>query len=107
MPQFEDREKAFEAKFHQDQELQFKVRARRNRLLGLWVAKKLGLDGSDAEAYAKDVVDADFDKPGEDDVVAKIMGDLQGKGVDVTEHAVRREMDSLLATAKQQVSKES
>ena len=107
MTQFDDRKKAFEAKFQRDQELQFKVKARRNRLLGLWVAEKLGLEGSDAEAYAKDVVVSDFTEPGDDDVLRKVTGDLHGKGVDVSERVVRQQMENLLVTAKHQVSEES
>jgi hypothetical protein len=102
MTQFKDREKAFETKFQKDQELQFKVTARRNKMLGLWAAEQIGLDGADAEAYAKEVVVADFDEPGDDDVVQKVLGDLQGKGVDVSERAVRREMNSLFEKAKQE-----
>jgi len=97
-----DREKAFEAKFQKDQELQFKVNARRNKLLGLWAAEKMEMSGGDAEAYAKEVVAADFDEPGEDDVVRKVLADLEGKGLDVSEHVVRREMDSFQEEAKSQ-----
>ena len=78
-----DREKAFEAKFQKDQELQFKVNARRNKLLGLWAAEKMEMSGGDAEAYAKEVVAADFDEPGEDDVVRKVLADLEGKGLEI------------------------
>lgn len=106
MTQFNDREKAFEAKFQKDQELQFKVTARRNRLLGLWAAEQIGLDGQDAEAYAKDVVVSDFDEPGDDDVLRKVVGDLQGKGVETDDAAVRKQMDTLLEKAKQQLADE-
>jgi len=106
MTQFNDREKAFEAKFQKDQELQFKVTARRNRLLGLWAAEQIGLDGQDAEAYAKDVVVSDFDEPGDDDVLRKVVGDLQGKGVDTDDATVRKQMDTLLEKAKQQLADE-
>ncbi len=102
MTQFENREKAFETKFQKDQELQFKVTARRNKMLGLWAAEKLGLSGADAEAYAKEVVVSDFDEPGDDDVMRKVLGDLEGKGIGVTERTVRREMDELLEKAKQE-----
>jgi len=102
MTQFENREKAFETKFQKDQELQFKVKARRNKMLGLWAAEKLGLSGGDAEAYAKEVVVSDFDEPGDDDVLRKVLGDLEGKGIEVTERTVRREMDELLEKAKQE-----
>jgi len=107
MTQFNDREKAFEAKFQKDQELQFKVTARRNRLLGLWAAEQIGLDGQDAEAYAKEVVVSDFDEPGDDDVLRKVVGDLQGKGVATDDAAVRKQMDVLFEKAKQQLADEA
>jgi len=107
MTQFSDREKAFETKFQKDQELQFKVTARRNKLLGLWAAEKLGLQGGDADAYAKEVVAADFDEPGDNDVLRKVHQDLNGKGIEITEHGVRHEMDRLLDEAKRQVAAES
>jgi hypothetical protein len=104
---FNDREKGFEAKYQHDQETQFKVTARRNKLLGLWAAEKMGLSGADAEAYAKEVVVADFEEAGDDDVLRKVLGDLTGKGVGVDEKAVRKEMDALMATAHQQITSES
>ena len=79
MNTFDDRKKAAEAKFKHDQEFQFKVIARRNKLLGLWAAEKMGIAGDDAEAYAKQVVMADFEEPGDDDVVRKVRGDLTGR----------------------------
>ena len=103
MTTFDEREKSFENKFKRDQELQFKVRARRNKLLGLWAAGKMGVTGAEAEAYAKEVVSADFQKPGEDDVVEKIVGDTKAKGGAVTDADVRREMDRLMAEAKRQI----
>lgn len=106
MTQFSDREKAFEAKFQKDQELQFKVTARRNRLLGLWAASQIGLDGQDAEAYAKDVVASDFDEPGDADVLRKVAADLQNKGVDVDEAAIRKKMTALFEEAKQQIAEQ-
>lgn len=101
MTTFDEREKAFENKFKRDQELQFKVRARRNKLVGLWAAGKIGV--ADAETYAKEVVGADFQKPGEDDVVEKIVGDATAKGVKLTAADVRREMERLMAEAKRQI----
>ena len=106
MTQFGDREKAFEAKFQKDQELQFKVIARRNKLLGLWAADKLGIIGDAAEAYAKEVVVADFEEPGDDDVLRKVMGDLENKGVEMTEHALRHEMNKLFEQAKREFVEE-
>jgi hypothetical protein len=103
MATFEDRKKGFEEKFRHDQELQFKVTARRNKLLGLWAAEKLGLAGDAAEAYAKEVVAADFEKPGDDDVIEKVMGDFKAKNVAVTEEQVRHELQRLFETAKKQI----
>jgi hypothetical protein len=101
MTTFDDREKAFEKKFEKDQELQFKVNARKNRLLGMWAAGQLGKSGGDAEAYAKDVVMADFEKPGDDDVIAKVAKDLAAKGIDAG--AVRKQANICLAEAKKQL----
>ena len=104
MTTFEEREKGYEAKFKRDQEFQFKATARRNKLLGLWAAEKLGLSGGDADAYAKEVVVADFEEPGDDDVLRKVAGDLAGKGASADD--VRREMDRLMAVAAEQVASE-
>ena len=105
MTSFEEREKGYEAKFKHDQEFQFKATARRNKLLGLWAAEKLGLSGGDADAYAKEVVIADFEEPGDEDVVRKVAGDLDGKSV--TAEDVRREMERLMSVAAEQVASES
>ena len=107
MAQFKDREKAFENKFKRDQEFDFKVNARRNKLLGIWAAEQLSLDGAAAEAYAKEVVVSDFEEPGDDDVLQKVLGDLQGKDVETSEHLVRKEMDRLMSVAREQVSSEA
>jgi hypothetical protein len=106
MTTFNEREKGFEQKYKHDQELQFKVNARRNKLLGLWAAQQLGLSGDAAEAYAKEVVQADFEKPGDADVVAKVVKDLNAKGRPLTELQVRKELDRLLVVAKEQVMKQ-
>lgn len=103
MTTFDKREDAFEKKFALDEELQFKAAARRNKLLGLWAAEKLGLSGDAAETYAKTVVMADLEEVGDDDVVRKVMGDFAKGAVDQSEHQVRRTMDELMATAIQQV----
>jgi hypothetical protein len=103
MATFDDRKKGFEEKFRHDQELQFKVNARRNKLLGAWAAEKMGLSGAAAESYAKEVVAADFEKPGDDDVVQKVVGDLKAKNVAVTEAQVRDELVRLLDVAKKQL----
>ena len=100
---FNDREKGFEAKYQHDQETLFKITARRNKLLGLWAAEQMGLGGANADAYAKEVVIADFEEAGDDDVLRKVLGDLTDKGVGLDEKAVRKEMDALLATAREQI----
>lgn len=106
MASFEDREKSFEHKYKHDRELEFKVNARRNKLLGLWAAKELGLDGGDAEAYAKAVVMADFEKPGDDDVVQKVVADFAAKGIDMSEHRIRKRMADLMTEARRQIMSE-
>jgi hypothetical protein len=103
MTTFDKREEGFEKKFAHDEELRFKATARRNKLLGLWAAEKLGKTGEEAEAYAKSVVLADFEEPGDDDVVKKVMGDFAAAGVTQSEHQVRRTMDELMAAAIEQV----
>ena len=103
MSTFDERQKGFENKFKHDQETAFKVNARRNKLLGLWAAKQMGLAGAAADDYAKTVVMADMEKAGDDDVLQKVLQDLTGKGVAVTPHRVRAEMDSLLAEARRQI----
>jgi hypothetical protein len=103
MTTFDKREEGFERKFALDEEQKFKAEARRGRLLGLWVAEKLGLSGNAAASYAKDVVAADFTEPGDADVVRKVMTDLGAKGVAITEQELRAKMDELLAQAVVQV----
>lgn len=100
MTTFDKREEGFEKKFAHDEELRFKATARRNRLLGHWVAEKIGLKGPEADAYAKEVVVADFEAPGDDDVFAKVRKDLDAKGVKgVSDQELRSTMDSLLMKA--------
>ncbi|WP_368413219.1 DUF1476 domain-containing protein [Dongia sp.] len=103
MTTFSERESAFENKFKHDKELEFKVTNRRNKMLGLWAAQLLGIDGAEAEAYAKSVVSADFEKPGDDDVLQKVLADFKTKNVDISEHRLRKQMDELLNAAKQQI----
>jgi len=104
MTTFDKREEGFEKKFALDEELQFKANARRNKLLGAWVAEKLGLSGADAEAYAKAVVLADFEEAGDDDVFRKVRADLDAKGKsDVTDQMLRQAMNELLAKAVAEV----
>ncbi len=107
MTTFNDREKAFESKFKLDQELQFKVGARRNKLLGLWAAELMGLAGDDAAAYAREVVQADFEEPGDDDVLQKVLADLTDKSIEKTEHQLRKQMDELMETAREQIMNET
>jgi hypothetical protein len=106
MTTFNDREKSFEKKFEHDQELQFKVNARKNKLLGLWAAGLLGKTGADAEAYAKDVVMADFEKPGDSDVIDKLMKDLAAAGKPTEDHTIRKQSERLMVEAKNQVMAE-
>ena len=107
MAGFDEREKGFETKFKRDQELDFKVMARRNKLLGLWAAEKMGISGADAEAYAKEVVMSDFEKPGEEDVVEKVMGDFTENEAGVEESELRAQMAHLLGTAREQLESET
>ncbi len=107
MTTFDDREKSFERKFEHDQDLQFKVNARRNKLLGLWAAGVMGKSGADAEAYAKEVVMADFEKPGDSDVMHKLVTDLAAAGKPTEEHAIRKHSEQLLAQAKAQLMTET
>jgi hypothetical protein len=107
MTTFDKRQEAYESMFARNEELRFKATARRNKLLGLWAAEKLGLSGADAETYARSVVKADFDEPGDDDVLRKVLKDFTDKGVDQSEHQVRRTMDDLMATAVDQVRNEA
>lgn len=106
MTTFDDREKAFEAKYEHDEQLKFKVTARRNKLLGLWAAGLLGKTGADAEAYAKEVVMADFEKPGDSDVIDKLMKDLAAAGKPMEEHTIRKQSDRLSDDAKKQIMAE-
>jgi hypothetical protein len=99
MTTFDKREEGFEKKFAVDEELKFKANARRNKLLGLWAAAKLGLSGPEADAYAREVVVADFEEAGEDDVFRKVRQDLDAKGVKEPDQQIRRTMDELMAKA--------
>jgi hypothetical protein len=103
MTTFDKREQGFEKKFALDEEQKFKAEARRNKLLGLWVAEKLGLSGEAANAYAKDVIAAEFQEAGDAEVVRKVLGDLKAKGVTVTERELGVKMDELTALAVAQV----
>src|SRR5436190_5927415 len=103
MSSFDKREEGFEKKFALDEEQKFKAEARRNKLLGMWAAEKLGITGDAATAYAKEVVASDFEEAGDGDVLRKVMGDLSAKGVALTEPQLRAKMDELMAVAVTQV----
>ncbi len=104
---FDKREKAFESKWAQDEALKFKVYARRNKLLGVWVAGQLGLSGAAVDSYAKEVIAADFEKPGDDDVFEKVRRDLDAKKVALSDHLLRKKMEELLDEAKNQIETEA
>ena len=103
MTTFDKREEGFEKKFAHDEELKFKATSRRNKLLGLWAAEKLGRKGADAETYAKEVVMADFEEAGDDDVFRKVRKDLDAGGVAATDDEIRRIMVELMARAVEQI----
>ena len=107
MTGFDDREASFENKFKHDKELEFKATSRRNRLLGLWAANLLGIHGADAETYAKAVIAADLKAPGDQDVVDKLLSDFKERGVDISEHRLRKQMTELMNTAIAQIKAEA
>lgn len=106
MSGFDKRKSGEEAKFALDQELRFKANARRNKLLGLWAAELLGKTGEAASAYAIEVVKADFEAPGDEDVFRKVRGDFDKAGVAMTDHQIQRQMSELMETAVEQVKAE-
>ena len=106
MTTFDEREKAFEHQYEHDMELQFKARARKNKMLGLWAAGLMGKTGADAEAYGKEIVMADFEKPGDSDVMHKLMKDLAAAGKPTEEHTIRKQSDHLIAEARKQIMTE-
>ena len=99
MTTFDKRQEGFEKQFAHDEALRFKANARRNKMLGLWAAEKLGLTGPDADAYASSVIAADFDEPGDEDVFRKLRKDFDDKGVAQSDHQIRRTMDELMEKA--------
>jgi hypothetical protein len=103
MSNMKDRQEGFERKFAIDEEQKFKAMARRNKLLGLWVAEKLGKSGADAEAYAKEVVKSDFEEAGDDDVFRKVKADLDAGGAQLSDHQIRRKMEELIEVAVAQI----
>lgn len=107
MTSFDDREKSFEAKYQRDQEKLFRITSRRNRLLGLWAAGHFGMPDNQALDYAKEVVLADFEEPGDGDVVRKVLKDFADRGIDMDEPRIRKEMGRLIVEAERQINAES
>ncbi|WP_025898928.1 DUF1476 domain-containing protein [Sneathiella glossodoripedis] len=107
MAGIEDRGKANENKFAHDSELEFKANARRNKLVGQWAAKLMGLEGEAVDAYAKEVIVADLEEKGDDDVFRKLRRDFDAKNIEMSDHRIRREMDDLMAVARDQVRNEA
>ena len=103
MTQFDDRERAFEAKYARDEEMQFRIIARRNRLLGHWAARQMGLSEAEAESYAKDVVRADFEEAGDQDVIRKVLGDLTAAGIECDEDTVNDALRNKEIEARRQI----
>jgi hypothetical protein len=103
MTTFHDRERAFETKFAHDEDMKFRAIARRNRLLGEWAARQMGLSDVETESYAKDVVRADFEEAGDEDVIRKVLGDLTSAGVDIDESAIRETLAHKEVEAKRQL----
>jgi hypothetical protein len=102
MTTFDDRERAFETRYARDQELQFKIIARRNRLLGQWAARLMGLTEAEADAYAKEVVRADFEEAGDEDVIRKLIGDLTSAGVEIDDAKIREALEHKSVEARRQ-----
>ena len=104
MAGFKDREQTFENKAAHEEELEFKAQARRNKMLAHWAAEKMGLD--DPDSYAGEVIRADLEEAGDEDVFRKVRRDFDAKSVDVSDHQLRREMDELLSKAREQIQSE-
>ena len=103
MTQFDDRQRAFETKFAHDEEMKFRITARRNRLLGEWAARQMGLSEAETESYAKDVVRADFEEAGDDDVIRKVLGDLTSAGVECDEETIKEALRNKDIEARRQI----
>ena len=103
MSTFDDRERAFETKYARDQEMQFRITARRNKLLGQWAANLMGLSQAEADAYASDVIRADFEEAGDEDVIRKVLGDLTAAGVDCDEAKIRETLEHKNVEARRQI----
>ena len=100
MTSFSDKERAHEAKFARDEDTEFRIAARRNRLLGGWAAEKMGLTAAEADAYAKEVIQADFEEAGDEDVIRKVLGDLTAAGVDIDEAEIRSALEAKAIDAR-------
>ena len=107
MTTFDKRKDAYESKFAHDEALRFKATARRNKMLGQWAADKLGKGGSESDAYVSEVVRADFEEPGDEDVFRKIRSDFDAAGVDQSDHQIRRQMEDLMVQAVEQIENEA
>ncbi|MFM9977964.1 MAG: DUF1476 domain-containing protein [Sphingomonadaceae bacterium] len=103
MTTFDDRERAFETKFARDDDMQFRITARRNKLVGLWAAEQMGLTAAEADAYAKSVVQADFEEAGDDDVVRKLIGDMTAAGITVDDAAIHAALADKTVEARRQL----
>ena len=103
MTTFDERESAFETKFARDQEMQFRIHARRDRLLGLWAAELMGLTAVEADGYARDLIRSDFETITDDDIVRKLLGDLTSAGVEIDETAIREQIEAKTVTARRQL----
>ena len=103
MSQFDDRERAFEAKYARDEEMQFRITARRNRLLGEWAARQMELSEAESEAYAKDVVRSDFEEAGDHDVIRKVLGDLTAAGIETDEASIQEALRNKEIDARRQI----
>lgn len=103
MTTFDERERAFEAQFARDQEMQFKIQARRDRLLAAWAADRLGLNSAEAEGYARDLVHTDFELSGGDNVARKLLGDLTAAGVEVSEAEIHAQIELKTVEARRQL----
>ncbi len=106
MTTFDEREKAYERKYEHDQEFQFKANSRRNKLLGLWAAGLMGKTGDEAESYAREIVVADFEKPGHDDVIERLVRDLAAAGKPTEAHTILKQSEQLLTEARRQIMTE-
>ena len=107
MASFDDREKVFENKFAHEEKLDFAVEARCSKLFGLWVAEQIGLEGADTNTYAMEVVEANLEEPGFEDIMRKVNADLDEKQIEISDHILRSELDKALAEAKKQLAEES